>query len=410
MTLSLPHEVSAETAAADAPFFEITWHDTESSATGYLVIDRLVRGLCSGGLRMRAGCTMTEVRGLARGMTLKEALHYEPGGHYVPLGGAKGGIDFDPYHPDAEGVLERYLAAMAPLIEQRWTMGEDFGVQQDTVDRLIDRIGLTSSVQAAHRVVADLDAAKVRMESAFSTQVDGVALDELVGGFGVAEAALAALRHRQLDPAETTAFVQGFGSMGGAAARYLARAGVRVVGIADVQGVVTNPDGLDVERLLLTRGRGGAVNRAELRDSDRVESGERWLDVPADLLVPAAMSYCIHSGNQDRVQARVIAEAANMPITPEAEERLTERGITIMPDFLANSGTNVWWWWVLFGDIDGSAGQSFAKIADRIGTLSRQTLTRAEREGVSPRSAAFAMATERLTDLTTHFGHLGDQH
>ncbi|MGP4014409.1 Glu/Leu/Phe/Val dehydrogenase dimerization domain-containing protein [Saccharopolyspora sp. 5N708] len=406
MALTLPHAVTAKAAATDAPFFEASWHDPESSATGYLVIDRLVRGLCSGGLRMRAGCTATEVRGLARGMTLKEAIHYEPGARYVPLGGAKGGIDFDPFDPAATGVLERYLAAMAPLIEQRWTMGEDFGVRQDAVDRAIEKIGLTSSVQAAHQVVADLDAANERMATAFGSDVDGVPLDELVGGFGVAEAALAAVRHRGMDPAATTAFIQGFGSMGGASARYLARAGVRIVGIADVHGVVANVAGLDVERLLLTRDRSGAIDRTQLRRTDRAEPGQRWLDIPADLLVPAATSYCIHADNQDRVQARVIAEAANMPITPEAEEALDARRVTVSPDFLANSATNAWWWWVLFGDIDGSPEQSFTKIADRIGALSDRMFDRADDEGITTRTAAFAMASERLAELTARFGNV----
>ncbi|MCC9185752.1 Glu/Leu/Phe/Val dehydrogenase dimerization domain-containing protein [Mycolicibacterium mageritense] len=107
-------------------YFEVTWTDPVTDAKGYLVIDRLVRGISSGGLRMRAGCTLAEVRGLAQGMTLKEAMHYEEGARYVPLGGAKGGIDFDPYSADAEQVLFRYLAAMKPLIEQRWTMGGGF--------------------------------------------------------------------------------------------------------------------------------------------------------------------------------------------------------------------------------------------------------------------------------------------
>ena len=404
MPLALPNAISSSPASrADAPCLEITWHDTETEARGYLVIDRLLRGLCSGGLRMRAGCDLNEVRGLARGMTLKEAIHFEPEARYVPFGGAKGGIDFDPYHPDAEAVLFRYLAAMRPMIEQRWTMGEDFGVRQEAVDRGIQHIGLSSSIQAAHRVVTDLEAAHVRMRSAFATVVDGVALDELVGGYGVAEAALAALRHTGAAPAASTAFIQGFGSMGGATARYLARAGVRVVGVADVHGVVANPAGLDVERLLLTRKPGGELDRAQLRDEDQVLPAEQWLRVPADVLVPAAASYCIDGSNQEQVAATVIVEAANMPVTPEAEEALRRRGVVISPDFLANSATNAWWWWVLFGDIDGTAAASFTKIDTRIQALSEQMFEHAERYRVSPRTAAFALASARLDEIATRF-------
>jgi len=90
--------------------------DPLSGRKGYLVIDRLVRGVCSGGLRMREGCTLAEVRGLAAGMTLKEGLHYQPGNRYVPLGGAKGGIDCSPHDPDARGVLGRYLRGVRALL------------------------------------------------------------------------------------------------------------------------------------------------------------------------------------------------------------------------------------------------------------------------------------------------------
>jgi glutamate dehydrogenase (NAD(P)+) len=405
VSLALPNAISSAPGTRDdAPCFEITWTDRESDARGYLVIDRLVRDLCSGGLRMRAGCSLTEVRGLARGMTLKEAIHFEPDARYVPFGGAKGGIDFDPYHPDAEAVLFRYLAAMRPLIERRWTMGEDFGVRQEAVDRGIEHIGLTSSVQAAHRVVGDPEASRARMRTAFGTVVGGVALDELVGGYGVAEAALAALRHTGARPESSTAFIQGFGSMGGATARYLAKAGVRVVGISDVHGVVANPAGLDVERLLLSRGPGGELDRTQLRAEDTTLPGERWLSVPADVLVPAATSYGINADNHGQVAASVLVEAANMPVTPAAEAALLARGVTISPDFVANSATNAWWWWVLFGDIDGSAEQSFAKISTRITALSEQMFAAADRDRVSHREAALGLASTRLEEITRRFG------
>lgn len=408
MSLALPNAISAVPGApADAPYLEVSWSDRETEARGYLVIDRLVRGLCSGGLRMRAGCTPSEVRGLARGMTLKEALHYEPGARYVPLGGAKGGIDFDPYHPEAEAVLFRYLAAMRPLIERHWTMGEDFGVRQDAVDRGIAACGLASSVQAAYRVLPDPGAARARLAGAFATEVDGVPLDELAGGYGVAQAALAALAHAGRPAGASTAVIQGFGSMGGATARYLAAAGVRVVGIADVRGLVANPAGLDVERLLRTRTPGGELDRTQLRPGDLALPGERWLSLPADVLVPAAASYVIDAGNQSEVAAALIVEAANMPVTPEAEDALRARGVLISPDFLANSATNAWWWWVLFGDIDGGPEASFEKIRARITALSERVFGDAERLGVSPRTAALGLATEQLAQVTARFGEPG---
>ena len=403
--MTSPSLTAASSVSADsrASFFEVTWTDPVTGAKGYLVIDRLVRGISSGGLRMRAGCTLSEVRGLAQGMTLKEAMHYEDGARYVPLGGAKGGIDFDPYHPDAEKVLFRYLAAMKPLIEQRWTMGEDFGVRQDAVDRGIAEIGLASSVQAAYQVIDDRSGTDARMKTAFSSVVDGVKLDELVGGYGVAQAGLAAMERLGMPAESTRAVVQGFGSMGGATARYLAKAGVKIVGIVDVHGVVANPDGVDVERLLLTRDATGGMDRGHLRDGDTELPANQWLTVPTDVLVPAAMSYCIDDANQADVQAKLIVEAANMPVLPDAEATLAARGVTVSPDFVANSATNAWWWWVFFGDIDGTPEQSFAKIRDRIRALSNNMFDYAEANGVTPRAAALAVAAQRLALIDERF-------
>jgi len=394
---------SADHARPKGSFLEVIWTDPVTATKGYLVIDRLVRGVSSGGLRMRAGCTLDEVRGLAQGMTLKEAMHYEDGARYVPLGGAKGGIDFDPYHPDAETVLVRYLAAMKPLIQQRWTMGEDFGVRQDAVDRGIAEVGLSSSVEAAYQVIDDRAGTDARMKTAFTSVVDGVKLDELVGGYGVAQAGLAAMERLGMPAESTRAVVQGFGSMGGATARYLAQAGLKIVGIVDVHGVVANPDGLDVETLLLTRDATGGMDRSQLREGDVQLPADQWLTVEAEVLVPAAMSYCIDDSNQADVQAKLIVEAANMPVLEGAEATLAARGVTVSPDFVANSATNAWWWWVFFGDIDGSPEQSFAKIGDRIRALSNQMFDYAQANGVTPRAAALAVAAQQLALIDERF-------
>jgi glutamate dehydrogenase (NAD(P)+) len=94
-------------SARRGSYLSVTWTDEVTGSEGYLVVDRLVRGLASGGLRMRAGCCLEEVRALAEAMTRKEALNYTPGARYIPLGGAKGGIDCDPMSDDAQGVFTR---------------------------------------------------------------------------------------------------------------------------------------------------------------------------------------------------------------------------------------------------------------------------------------------------------------
>ncbi|MEU7897143.1 Glu/Leu/Phe/Val dehydrogenase dimerization domain-containing protein [Nonomuraea sp. NPDC049152] len=367
---------------------EITWTDPVTARRGYVVIDSLVRGIASGGLRLREGCTLEEVRGLARGMSLKEALVHDPGDRYVPMGGAKGGIDIDPGDPEARGVLKRFVTAVLPVIREQWSTGEDFGLRQETLDEIAAELGLASTVEAAFALVEDEDTARGRLRAAMAEVVEGVPLADLVGGYGVAQAALA------LGPHET-AVVQGFGSIGGAAARYLARAGVRVVAIADREGLMRCPDGLDVERMLAARDGGGVVDRACLRPQDSTGPREAWLEVECDLLVPAAMSYVIGPDEAARVKAKVVVEGANLPTLPEAEAALTARGVLVVPDFLANVMTNAWWWWVVFGDIGPTPEAAFSKIA----TTMRRLVATVSAEGVPLRKAALALAERNAAAL-----------
>jgi len=377
----------------------VTWHDPVSGRPGYLVIDRLIDGASGGGLRMRAGCTVDEVADLARAMSLKEAVAYTPGDRYTPFGGAKGGIDCDPYDPDAAGVLERYLEAMRPFLERHWATGEDFGLRQEAIDAAVVRVGLRSSIDAALLRLDDPDAGLRRLRDAFAVDVDGIGLGEVVGGYGVAQAALAALDRMQLAGDATRAVVQGFGSTGGATARYLQRAGVRVVGIADREGLIANSAGLDVERLLAARDDHGAVDRAALRPADEQRPGADWLALDAELLVPAAMSYVIGVDQAERVRTRLIVEAANVPTLPDAERRLAERGVVVVPDFVANLATNAWWWWTLFGDVPPERDAALAKIATTMRRLVSELLERSAADGILPRAAATAMAAENLERL-----------
>jgi glutamate dehydrogenase (NAD(P)+) len=377
----------------------VVWHDPVSGRPGYLVIDRLIDGVSGGGLRMRSGCTLEEVADLARAMSLKEAVAYTPGDNHTAFGGAKGGIDCDPYDPDAAGVLRRYLEAMRPFLERHWATGEDFGLQQETIDRAAVEAGLQSSIEAALLHVDDPDAALRRLRQGFAVDVDGISLGEIVGGYGVAEAALVALERLGLAPAATRAVVQGFGSMGGATARYLARAGVRVVGIADRDGLISNPAGLDVERLLRARDDHGAIDRGALGPRDEQRPGADWLALDAELLVPAAVSYVIGVEEAERLSAHVIVEAANVATLPEAELPLARRGVVVVPDFVANLATNAWWWWTVFGDIPPARDPALAKIAATMRRLVGELLDRAETDGILPREAATAIATENLEQL-----------
>jgi glutamate dehydrogenase (NAD(P)+) len=379
---------------AKAPYLELTWTDAETGAAGHLVIDTLVRGVAGGGLRMRPGCTRDEVAALARTMTQKEAIAFRPGDRYLPLGGAKGGIDFDPRDPRSDGVLGRYLEAMLPLLRTRWAVGEDMGVRQEDLDRAALAVGLRSTVDSALRLVEDgAHAGLTRLAAGFAAEDRGIGLDRLIGGYGVAQAALAALEQVGRPAAGGRAVVQGFGSMGGAAARYLADADMRIVAVADVDGVVANDDGLDVETLLRTRDAHGRIDRGALRSADRRLPSDAWA-TSCDVLVPAAASYAIDAELAARLDAAVVVEAANLATLPDAEAVLAGRGIPVVPDLVANVATNAWWWWTLFGDVEPNVAAAFARVGETLRELVTETFRRAA-PGVALRQAAEAIATER---------------
>ncbi len=386
---------------------EITWTDPVTGTKGFVVIDTLVRGLASGGLRLRKGCTLEEVRGLAQGMTRKEALVYDPQDHYIPLGGGKGGIDVDPADPDAVEVLSRFLAAVRPVILEQWNTGEDFGLRQETLDKVAADLGMPSTVEAVFATVQDAPAARQRLAEAFAVSVGGISLGDLVGGYGVAQAATQAARHLGIEPEQATAVVQGFGSIGGAAARYLAAQGVKVIAIADREGLIRDDAGLDVEALLAGRDGLGVIDRSTLASSVQVGDRDAWLDVPCDMLVPAAMSYVITPDEVPRISARLVVEGANMPTLPEAEQLLLDRGITVVPDFLANVMTNAWWWWVVFGDVAPTSESSYAKIDAVMARLVRTVFAESTLSGRDLRTCALELAAQHTADVTERVGITG---
>lgn len=339
------------------PYLRMQWADEITGARGYLVIDTFVEGMATGGTRMRAGCTMSEVEDLARGMSAKTAAFD------LPVGGAKGGIDFDPKDPRAVGVLTRFFDAMRPYLDRHWVTAEDLGVTQQLIDEVFARLGLGQSFHAAITRSPDPAATVRRVRAGLEASAPGGPLGDVIGGYGVAQACLAAARTRGRPVAQTSVAVQGIGTMGGAAAFYLHEAGMRVVALADAAGTLYDPAGLDVPALLATRDRFAEIDRDRLPSQVTCLPRQAVLHVDCDLLVPAAVSYAITEENCEQVGASIVVEAANAPTTEAAEHRLGTRGIAVVPDFVANAGAVAWAWWLLQGQVGDHYADSFARLA-----------------------------------------------
>lgn len=379
-----------------APVLQLSWTDEVTGAVGHLVVHTLVSGLATGGTRMRPGCTLSEVVDLARAMSAKMAA-FE-----IPVGGAKGGIDFDPKDPRATGVLERFYAAMHPWPHRHWVTAEDLGVSQEVVDDVFVRLGLDQSYHAAIARGTDPAATLARVRSGLRATVPGGSLlAEVVGGYGVAQAALGAAQTWGWDRARTTVAVQGAGTMGGATAYYLAEAGMRVVALADAGGTLYAPGGLDVPALLAQRDRYGEIARSDLPDDVQQLPRDTVLQLPVDVLVPAAISYAIREDNADTIAARVVVEAANAASTRGAEAMLRARGVPVVPDFVANAGGAAWAWWLIQGLVGTDPQDTFARLRAQMRPKISGLLAAWDRDGTAPRQSAWELCGRNQRALLT---------
>ncbi len=374
------------------PYLELTWHDPASDAHGYLVIDTLVRGVAGGGCRMRAGCTMDEVTRLAETMTLKFALFD------VPIGGAKVGIDCDPQAPDADDVLIRFFKAIAPYLREAYITGPDMGTRESQVLKALQRIGIPSPAFPAIKTWGLPAEAEETLRRGLAVKANGMTLDGFITGFGVAVCALEALARKRIQVQKARVAVQGFGSVGGAAAKYMAQEGAKIVAVADIEGTIARREGLDVDLLLRLRDEHGVIDRSKLFSDYAPLGPDAWFQEPSDVLIPAAIPDAIDYYKALQIKAPIVVEGANMPLTLKAEQALHERGDIVVPDFLANSAFAYIFGALLLGDVGADADAILNLVATRLRERTQRVLDGIER-GKPPREQVISMARENLGRL-----------
>lgn len=389
--MTLTHPTNAAHDFVDrAPAHEEHWVDPVTGAHGYLVVHTLVCGIATGGTRMRAGCTRDEVADLARGMATKTAAFG------LPVGGAKGGVDFDPKDPRAFGVLTRFFEQMRPWLDGHWVTAEDLGVTQQLIDEAFEEIGLSQSFHAAITRSPDPSATLERVHAGLGVMTDGLPLGDIIGGYGVAQACLGVAEGFGWPVTETEVTIQGIGTMGGGAAWYLQEAGAKVTAVADARGTLFDPAGLDVHALLELRDVYGEIDRSQVPAGVQQLDRDAILGITADIFVPAAVSYAIREDNVEGVAARVVVEAANAASTWAAEDALVARGVAVVPDFIANTGAAAWAWWLLQGQVGTDPEDSFRRLStemrSKVAVLAEHWLT----ERIPMRQTAFNLASTNL--------------
>ena len=339
-------------------------HDPRIGLKAIVVIDNVACGPSIGGVRMAPAASTEECFRLARAMTLKNAAAA------LPHGGGKSVILGDPAMPEAE--KEQLIRCFGHAIRglEDYIPGPDMGTNERCMAWMADEIGRAVGLPA---------------------EIGGIPLDEIgATGLGVAICAEVAHELAGLSLAGSRVAIQGFGAVGRHTARFLAARGAVVVALSDSGGAVHNRDGIDLDLALGLKGAGQSVADATLGE---VLSGDDLIGVDCDVWIPAARPDAIRAENVDRLKAKLVVSGANIPVTADAEETLHQRGVVVVPDFIANAGG------VICAAVEyrgGTERAALQMIEEKVRSNSRQVLETARREALAPRAAAVALAERRV--------------
>jgi len=289
--------------------------------TGYRVQHSVARGPAKGGIRFAPDVTLDEVRALASWMTWKCAVVN------IPFGGGKGGVICNPSvlsDTELEKLTRRYTAEIIDFIgPERDVPAPDVNTNEKVMAWIMD----TYSMHARHTVTAVVTGKPMTLGGSRGRPE--------ATGRGCMMVTLKALEKLGKRPEDSRVVIQGFGNVGGMAAKLMTARGFKVVCIIEYDGAVYNPKGLDIAALQRHRKETGSITGfAGGEDMDKTEA--MFLD--CDVLLPAATENVIHSGNADKLRCKILCEGANGPTTPLADEVLAEKGVFVIPDILANAG------------------------------------------------------------------------
>ncbi len=354
--------------------------------TGYRVQHNISRGPAKGGLRYSPEVSLDTIKALAMLMTWKCGVVG------IPYGGAKGGVTVDPKAlsmNELEHLTRRYATEIAILIgPEKDIPAPDMGTNPQVMAWIMDTI----SMHSGHSVTASVTGKPVDVGGS-EGRVDAP-------GRGATYLTLEALKYLHVEDETPTVAVQGYGQVGRSTARLLHEAGLRVVAVSDSKGAVHNPRGLDLEALSEHRQfRGGVSGFKKAEDISNAD----LLALPVAVLVPAAVERQINESNADSVRARLITEAANAAVTPEADAVLHERGVFLVPDIIANAGGVIVSYFEWVQDL-----QAFFWEEEEINTKLHHVITRAFYEilhmsvnkRIDLRTAAYVIGVQRVANAT----------
>jgi glutamate dehydrogenase (NAD(P)+) len=350
--------------------------------TGYRVLHSQARGPGKGGIRYAPDVTLDEVRALASWMTWKCAVVN------IPFGGAKGGVICDPKkmsQGELERMTRRYTAEIIEFLgPEKDVPAPDVNTNEQTMAWIMD----TYSMHMRQTVTAVVTGKPLN--------IGGSRGRKEATGRGIALVCDEALKYLNIQRDGCRVVIQGFGNVGSNAARLMQERGYKVIGIAEFDGGLFNPSGIDVCGLLEHRARNGSI--LGFRGAEGIPSAD-LLTTECEILIPAATENVITSRNADKVKARIVCEGANGPTTAVADEILADKKVFIIPDILANAGgvTASYFEWVQDRQGYFWTEEDVNTRMERILAESFDDVTRyAEAHGVNNRIAAYMLAIDRV--------------
>jgi glutamate dehydrogenase (NAD(P)+) len=354
--------------------------------TGYRIQHNLSRGPAKGGLRYHQDVSLDEVKALAMWMTWKCAVVG------IPYGGGKGGVVVDPKKlstREVEGLTRRFATEISVLIgPERDIPAPDVNTNAQTMAWIMD----TYSMHVGYTVPGVVTGKPISLggsEGRNEATARGCV-------FTVVEAA----RHLGIDLSRARVAVQGFGNAGSIAAQLVTAEGATVIAVSDSSGGILDPAGLDIERVIGWKKEHGTV--VGFPGATAISNAE-LLEAECDILIPAALENQITAANAGRVKAKIVAEAANGPTTPEADVILHERGIFVIPDILCNAGgvTVSYFEWVQDLNRDHwSEAVVNAKLKEIMVKAFGEVLRLAQLHEVNNRVGAYLLAVDRVASAT----------
>ncbi|HMO49049.1 MAG TPA: Glu/Leu/Phe/Val dehydrogenase dimerization domain-containing protein [Rubrivivax sp.] len=396
-----------------APEIVFEWHDAETPAKGWVVINSLRGGAAGGGTRMRKGLDRREVESLAKTMEVKFSVSGPP------IGGAKSGIDFDPADPRKDSVLRRWYKAVTPLLKTYYGTGGDLNVDEvHEVIPITEGYGLwhpQEGVVNGHFQPSDseriqkvgqlrLGVKKLVEDRRYTPSVERkFVVADLITGWGVAESVLHYYRIYGGSAVGKRVIVQGWGNVGSAAAYYLAQAGAKVVGIIDRNGGLLEPEGFsfDEVRALFLHKDGNQLRAEGMLSFDEVNA--RIWSLGAEIFLPCAGSRLVTRHQVERMLAaglEVVSSGANVPFAdpeifygPIYEH--ADRAVAVIPDFIANCGMARAFAFLMQGTAEISDEAIFGDVSATIaGALQRCHDRSRGQRGIA--STAFEIALDQL--------------